>query len=466
MNKIYTIQKVRISFTLIATLFFIFGSGVTNADAKRKPKWITERPVDNNYYIGVGKSSKTNADYIQTAKSNALADMISEISVNISTNSVLSQFEDNSGLKETYKAQIKLATKDYIEGYELVESWEDKNEYWVYYKLSKTEYQRRKQEILDHAKNLSKDFYEKAKEAEKEYDINNTLIYYVHAFDAIKKHIGEDLSVFTFDGRIYLDNAIYQSIQDIFSRIRIVPGEDLFVIKALSSNNDPVFVKVKLKTDLETQNIANIPITFSFPGLNIRRTENVVSQNNGNAECTFASMAPKGRTQIIKAELNTDVYFGGDAPDNLLKNLFNERGITPYGNINIEVKELFAYIESEEINQGNRSSIQPITQFLKDELSKSFFSFTENIEQADVVIKIEAKIINGTKLDKHNLHTAFLNCNISILDTKNNLIIFNDAINIKGMGSGSYGAAIKDALKKVRKRIIDETLPNIRKIKL
>ena len=50
MNKIYTIQKVKVSFAAIATLLFIFGFGVTNADAKRKPKWITERPVDSNYY--------------------------------------------------------------------------------------------------------------------------------------------------------------------------------------------------------------------------------------------------------------------------------------------------------------------------------------------------------------------------------------------------------------------------------
>lgn len=463
------IHKLKISFTLVLITIFALSSGESDARSKRKPKWVTKRPVDNNYYIGIGKSNKleSNVDYIQVAKNNALADIISEISVNISTNSILNQFEDNSGYKETFESQIRLAAKDYIEGYEIVDSWENKDEYWVYYRLSKADYQRKKKEVLNRAKNLSKDFYEKAQEAEKEYDINNALIYYVKAFDAIKKHIGEDLSVFTFDGKIYLDNAIYQSIQDVFSRIRIVPEKDVYTIKALSSNNDPVYVKVKLKTDLETQNIANLPITFSFPDLNINETENVVSLNNGKAQCTIANMAPKGRTQIIKAELNTNVYFGKDAPDNLLKKLFSERGIKPYGNLNIVVKEIFAYLESQETFLGNVNSNQPITKLFEEELSENFFSFTNDKTNADVLIKINSEVIKGTKLDKYNLHTAFLSCNITITKADSEMEIYNETINnIKGMKSGSFEIAAQDAISKAESKIKNEIIPNIRKINL
>ncbi len=463
------IHKFKISFILFLSIIFFMNLGESKAGSKRKPKWISNRPVDNNYYIGIGKSTKikSNADYIQIAKNNALADIISEISVKISSNSILSQFEDNSGYKETYEAQIKITAKDDIEGYEIIDSWEDKEEYWVYYRLSKADYQRKKRERLDRAKNLSKDFFEKAQEAEKEYDINNALIYYVKAFDAIKKHIGKDLSVFTFDGKTYLDNAVYQSIQDIFSRIRIVPEKEVYTLQALSSDNEPVYVKVKLKTDLETQNISNLPIIFSFPDLNINETENVISLNSGKAECTIANMAPKGRTQIIKAELNTDVYFGENAPDNLLKNLFNERGNKPYGNLNIVVKEIFAYLESQEIFLGNINSNQPITKLFKEELSENFFSFTNDKEIADVFIKINSEVVKGTKLDKHNLHTAFLNCNISITNANSEMEIYNDVINnVKGIKSGSFEIAAQDAISKAELKIKNELIPNIRKINL
>ena len=463
------IHKFKISFILFLSIIFFVNVGESTAGSKRKPKWITNRPVDNNYYIGIGKSNKLefSTDYNQIAKNNALADIISEISVKISSNSILHQFEDNSGYKETYEAKIQMAVKDDIEGYEIIDSWEDKEEYWVYYRLSKADYQRKKRERLDRAKNLSKDFYEKAQEAEKEYDINNALIYYVKAFDAIKIYIGEDLSVFTFDGKIYLDNAVYQSIQDIFSRIRIVPEKEIYKLQALSSNNEPVYVKIKLKTDLETQNVSNVPITFSFPDLNINETENVISLNNGKTECTIANMAPKGRTQIIKAELNTDIYLGEDSPDNLLKNLFSDRGNKPYGNLNIVVKELFAYLESEEFFLGNINSNQPITKLFKEELSENFFSFTNDKENADVVIRIKSSVVEGTKLDKHNLHTAFLNCNISITNANSEMEIYNDVINnVKGIQSGSFEIAAQDAISKAELKIKNEIIPNIRKINL
>ncbi len=462
------INKTKISFTLILIAIFIVGFTI-NVQSKRKPKWVKDRPVNSDYYIGIGKSGKEKSsyDYLETAKSKALADMISEISVNVSNNSVLYQIEDNKGLQETYQAQIELATKDYIEGYEMVDSWEDKEEYWVYYRLSKAEYKRKKQEILDRAINLSKDFYEKAKEAEKEFDINNALIYYVKSFDAIKKHIGEDLSVFTLEGKVYLDNAIYQSIQSIFSRIKIVPEKNKYELKALSSENEPVYVKVKLKTDLETQNISNLPITFSFPDSEIEETENVISLNNGKAECSIASMAPKGRTQIIKAELNTDKFLGEDGPENLLKRIFNERGIKPYGNINVEVNEIIAYLESQEMFLGNYDFNRPITRLLEQELSKNFFSFIKDEEAADVIVRIESEVTAGTKLNKHNLHTSFLNCNIRIIETSSEIEIYNESIqDIKGMKSGSFEIAAKDAIKKAEQKIKNKIIPNIRKINL
>jgi len=461
------LHKLKIILLFLITLIFTTGLSSMEVEAKRKPKWVSEKPVNNEYYIGVGKSEKSNKNYLQTAKNNALADMISEISVTISTNSVLSQLEDHTGYKETYQAQIKLSAKDYIEEYELVDTWENKEEYWIYYRLSKAQYESKKRAILNHAKDLSKDFYEKAKEAEKVYNIHNALQYYVKAFEAIQEHVGEDLSVFTFEGRIHLDNAIYQSIQDIFSRMRIIPGEELFTVKALSKDNDPVYVKVKLKTELETQNISNVPILFSFPELDIKKTENVITSTRGIAECTMANMAPKGSTQTINAQLNTNVYFGDNETGKLLKSLFTEKGNIPYGQIDIEVKELFAYLESQEFMLGSLNSENPVTALFKEKLSKHFFSFTEDKEKADVIIKINSEIKEGTKIDKYNLYEAFLSANISVTKIHNHTEVYNESTTqIKGMKSGSYKKAARDAIEKAEKEIENRIIPGIQKINL
>lgn len=458
----------KLSHILFLSLLLIGFSVESSASfKKKKPKWVTNKPIDNDYYIGVGKSEKKQTDFIQIAKNNAFADLISEISVNISSNSILQQLEDNFGYKEKYAALIQTTAKEEIKNYELVDSWSNKDEYWVYYRLSKEEYQRLKREKLDRAKQMAKDYYEKAKEYEKQYDINNALLHYIKSFDAIKTHLGEDLSVFTFDGRIFLDNAIYQSVQDILSRIQFVPEKEKFEIKALSSKNEPILVRLKLKTDLETQNIESVPLVFSINEQSLKKKQTIVSSEKGYAECTLASYLSKGDNQQIKVEIDLDYYFGDDNEENILKTVFLERGTKPYSYLNIEVKELFAYLESEEIIFESETNTNQISQIYKRELSESFFSFTKDLEKADVVIKINSTIRKGTKLDNHNLHTVFLNSNITIKDLKTDLIIFTEGFeNLKGMKSGSFDEAAQDVILKAQKKINNIVIPNIRKINI
>ncbi|MGM0503139.1 MAG: LPP20 family lipoprotein [Bacteroidota bacterium] len=462
------LRKFKIPFFIFVVLVIPFQSCTVINAAQKRPEWVSQKPVDNTFYIGVGKSNKSTSNYLQAAKNNALADLISEISVNISSHSLLHQLEDNSGLKESYESYINLKTKDEIEGYELVDTYEDKNAYWVYYRLSKAEYARKKREKLERAKNLAKDYFEKARNAENIYDINNALVFYTKAFDAVKKHLDEDLSVFLIDeGRVYLDNAIFQSIQSIFSNIEIKAGKELFQINTLSADNDPVYASVKYKTSLETQNLENIPITFYFSELTIDAREKVRSKNRGIVECSIANMAPKGKRQIIKAELNIDDYFGEDAPDNFLKQMFLERGTIPYGNIMVEVNELFAYLESEETLFGEPSNRKPVTNVLKSALSENFFSFTEEKENANVLIKITSSVVEGEKMDQYNLHTAFLDCNIAIQDLKSGMDVYSRNItNVKGMKSGTFNHAAEDAIEKTKEKIINEIIPEIRKIEL
>ncbi len=462
------LRDLKIFFILLAALIVSFQSCTVINASQKKPKWVSQKPIDNEYYIGVGKSNKTNNDYLQAAKNNALADLISEISVNISTHSLLHQFEDNSGFKESYEAYINLKAKNEIEGYELINTYEDKTEYWVYYRLSKAEYARKKREKLEKAKNLSKDFFEKAQASEKKYDINNAIIFYVKAFDAIKKHLDEDLSTFLLEeGKVYLDNEIFQSIQEIFSNIVIKPEKEIFEINALSAYSEPVYAKVKYKTSLETQNLENIPIVFYFPNSQINTQEKVLSKSAGIIKCSIANQAPKGKNQLIRVQFDIDNYLGKDAPDNFLKQMFSERGTIPYGNIMVEVNELFAYLESEELIFGQASKRKPVTNILKSELSENFFSFTEDRKKADVLIKIKSSVNEGEKLDQYNLHTAFLNCSISIKNLKTGMEVFTQNItNVKGMKSGSYNNAAENAIEKTKEKISSEMIPEIRTIKL
>jgi len=435
-----------------------------SAGGKKKPQWVRERPVSEKYYIGIGMANKSGDNYIKAAKDNALTDLISEISVKISSNSVLRQFENNRGFKEEFESYTKTKVKDEIKDFELVDSYEGKDNYWVYYRLSKEKYARMKREKLEKAKNLAKDFYEKARKAEENYNLHNALDYYVKSFDAIKKHLDEDISVFTLEGRINLGNSIYQNIQDIFSSLTIEPGKEIYEIKALSSNSTAVKAYVTYNKKGTKQPINNLPIIFSFPELDIDNTEKANTNNNGEVICSIAEMAPKGERQKIKAALDTEVYFG-DEEGTLLKQMFNNVSNVPQGNIIVNVSDMKAYFEAEETQFGQNMPSKPIAKLFKKELSEGFFSFVSDKSKADVLIKVNANIIKGKKMDRLNLHTAYANCNIGLTNAKTNAEIYSTGLNnIKGMKTGSFSMAAQDARKKVEEQIKNQIIPEIRRI--
>src|SRR6056297_2029137 len=127
---------------LFVSVIFLISCSSARISSNRQPEWVTSRPLDNSYYIGIGISSKagSNPDYIQVAKSNALQDMASEISVEISGTSLLNQIEDEKGFREKFESNIQTKIADELEDYELVDQWESPDRYYVYYRLSKATY--------------------------------------------------------------------------------------------------------------------------------------------------------------------------------------------------------------------------------------------------------------------------------------------------------------------------------------
>ena len=139
------IKSIQISFNYFFILLVTLSCSPNTSVAKRRaPQWVKERPVSSEYYIGIAVTNKnTNAgNYMQLAKNQALQDLASEISINISSNSVLHQFEDNTSFKEEFEANVKTSIVQELEAYEMLASWTNKktNEYWVYYRLSKNQY--------------------------------------------------------------------------------------------------------------------------------------------------------------------------------------------------------------------------------------------------------------------------------------------------------------------------------------
>ncbi|MFP4046201.1 MAG: LPP20 family lipoprotein [Bacteroidales bacterium] len=439
-----------LGFLILGLLASVSSCSSLNVSAgnKKKPDWVKSRPVDNNYYIGIGSANTYEDNYTKVAKNNALTDLISEISVKLSSNSVLRQFEDESGFEEEFEAVTKMNMKDDLEGYEVVDSWEGENKY---------------REKLEKAKSLAKDYYEKAGEAKEDTDIHNALNYYVKAFDAIKMHLDEDLSVFTLDGRIELTNGIYQNIQEIFSSVEFVPKQEEYNLKTLSTGNPSIDATAYYNSSGKRQPIKNLPVKCLIPDPSIDKSELVNSNSSGLIHSNIAEMLQKGKKQKVEVKLNTDTYFGNE--NNILNTMFSREGNVPYQYITISVSDVSAFLETTETEFGKLSSGQPVSKVVKKELAENFFSFVESKDKADAIIKIEANTTEGKFVDKYDLYTAYINCNVSITNAQTMREVFSKRIpGIKGMKTGSYQMAAQDALEKAEKEIQQKIIPEIRKL--
>ena len=123
------------------------------------PQWVSSQPHHSDYYIGVFGVQKNGLDYRSKAKQGALESLSSEISVNISGESVLKTLEANNNFEQEYKQNVTLKSTEKLEGFEVVDSWESATEYWVYYRLSKTKHTLLKQERMNKALELGKEYF-------------------------------------------------------------------------------------------------------------------------------------------------------------------------------------------------------------------------------------------------------------------------------------------------------------------
>lgn len=249
---------MRASFLLLMVLVFF----CLNSWGQKKPDWVSNHPYDSELYIGIGHSSKKgNSDYKTDAKNIALSEISSSISVVVSDESFIHQVEANNTYDETFVSTLKTLSKNEIYGLEKYGEWENKKEYWVYYKIEKTEYFKLKAQKLKLAIEKGLAFFEKANEYEAKNDISQALYYYGEALYQLEHFLNEDLSVETKNGgNIHLGNEIFSKIDAIHKELVLeyfVPssmkagsfGKDYLELTAVRNNKSVMMIPLVLFTD-------------------------------------------------------------------------------------------------------------------------------------------------------------------------------------------------------------------------
>ena len=167
-------------------------------DHSRNGKTIS---ISQTHYIGIGLADKNKypTEYIKIAQKNALQNLISQIKVNISSQSLMFRLQKELELKQDINSFIKVKSEDIIEGYELIDTYTNGNEYWVYYKLDKEHYKKIKNQKINSATEKSKVFIQKAL---KSSNLKEKYISFISALNELEPYFNESIITELYGNRL------------------------------------------------------------------------------------------------------------------------------------------------------------------------------------------------------------------------------------------------------------------------
>ncbi len=426
-HKTYSIIWLSSLLLLACQSTAVTQSSQSNVLLESTPNWVSAKPVSNLYYYGIGNALFTNADYQATARDEALADMASEISVKLSSNSILYQFENDNDFIETYRNTIEASTSKVIEGHELVESWTDEKQFWSLYRLSKEEYARQLRRKKSTALSIGLTAFELAQSQLNKSPVN-AFSNYCHCLEAIEKYLGEETKVFTNTKEIDLGSSCFAKLQHLSANLNIaIPSE---VTRPRRSQSDVLF---RVTVTISNTPFQNLPIEL-FDGFRYFRKP---VQSEGSLNVTASEVSPKSKLVTLRPTFISLNSTESPIVSQLVKNL-----TTPKVEVRLLSAKVRLYVESEEYNLGVKRSESLTASHLKSELTSLGYNLVGHPEKSDIIISIKAHTRKGTEFS--GLHTTYLDVEVSALESSTKKEIYSNSIqSIKGINLTYERAGLK-----------------------
>lgn len=432
----------------------------TTSQNRPAPSWTQSKPVDPNYYHGIGVSSKNlgnqaNLDYKQIAKNNALNDLASEISVRVNATSLLSQVEVNRHLSESFIANTYLMSTEDLEGYELVDTYENDTHYFVFYRLSRELHERRKALRREKALESAADLLSSAEEFRNRKDGYQSFILYIKSIEAIKEFWNEPLET-TFQGnKIFFGNYLFSRIIGFLNELQIQAYSNTIT----ATRGRPIEPEqLEIFVTLNGIRQPSIPLRLTFTGGRLRNP-NVKTNSSGAIFPDIGRITSTNPRERLSAVINLEAWTSEATSDYKILQLMNQIRLRPFSIDIIVQSPSFALISDERMFGASMNST-PLSDALKSELIKDQFVVYTNGPESDFKIWLEADVEDTGQISK--MSSASLSFRIQITD-KDGHILYNRIVkSVKGIHADARGAAI-DAYNKAARLIQRELYLEIRR---
>lgn len=431
------------------------GNKKITSQATQEPRapWIDNRPISDKHYIGIASVSKQNhpLDYAKVARSKALQEMSSEISVHIQAESVLQQFEKYKRFQEEYKNTVSVYSNEFLEGYEQVDIWENKTQYWVYYRVSKSEYERTRRKRIKKSIDAALELYKLAIAFEEEKDVYQALLASIRAIDELKEYLNEPLET-NFKGKqIFVANEINSFIGKMVKETTIKTDSTYYRVTI----GDPIHKKpMAFRVLYKKRPVVGIPVAFEYSHDQPDNLQ-VYTDDKGLVYNQIPKLSRYRKKEKLRARVDLKSIVREATPDPLLHEML-DRIWAKKRDILFIVSWPSVFISADQ-EAENAAYNEYMAVAFKKMLQEEGFIFTKVPGNAAYIVSFKSTIREGSF--SSGFYSSFADVSIDIIDNKSALVYQRVLKNVKGVQLTKKQAiekAFEKAAAQMREEIADE----------
>lgn len=425
-------------------------------DAPQRPAWVSSRPVSSAYYVGVGMAPRSRPDHQETAKKNALNDLASEISVNVEGNSLLYTLDRRTQFDETFTNTVRTTTSEQIEGFELVDSWENANETWTYYRLSKAEHARIKAERKAQAIGTATDLYNRSRISLSSGDLRGAVDQDLRALIAMKAYWGEN-DLVDIDGKqVPLVNELYADLQRLTSSVQFSILPERCVLDHGNRFKRELMVSATYRNGGTPQDLIQLPVSISYSGISGPVVELKSTDAEGRLRTTIQRVDVSAAVKEVLVKLDIDRLVSPELEPPLVKALLASLTV-PEKRAIIELTMPKVFMRASETNLGVAVGDAGVAMPVREEMTKRGFRFVDREADADLLLNLNATTRQGG--ESAGFFTAFLDVTYTVRDRRSQDVVHEGGKQaVKGVQL-AYDKAGLDAYKKAAADVRKELIP-------
>lgn len=390
--------------------------------AKKQPEWTLQQPFDNGYYSAVVKIPKKAPNYKELARNEAIREISTQISVQIDSDIALKETEANGIPSSELISSIRSSSNNKIRDLQLVGTYETKNDYWAYYRLSKSEY-------YAWRKNQCEQATAQALNLLNEFDLSQTnltpgISALLKGLELIVDYTDMDLTTSYRNKQINLYNELFFRLNHLTEKVKINYAEKEIDLTAKQRERKSITVFVIYQQEIP---VNNFPVCFNFLSGKGEIVAKGLTDENGKAELIINRITSFSTPQFIEAKPDKDFWLVG-IENPIVKTMFGNLQFLP-ATLKLNVNRPKAFVQY----SFNNTSGTDYRNILLKKLQDLDLEVSTNQNESDYTFKVNIITRNSEFLPLLKQYSAVADAYIELIDSRTGKSIYNT--NLTGIKS-------------------------------